>query len=46
MVDQYSGLELDIPIGDEEHTLGEAILLGNVVISQIFLCTCKIMVMV
>ena len=25
VVDQYSGLELDIPGGDEEHTLGEAI---------------------
>ena len=25
VVDQYSGLQLDIPRGDEEHTLGEAI---------------------
>ena len=25
VVDQYSGLELDIPGGDDEHTLGEAI---------------------
>ena len=25
VVDQYSSLELDIPRGDEEHTLGEAI---------------------
>src|SRR5215216_4080488 len=25
VVDQYSGLELDIPRGDEEHTPGEAI---------------------
>ena len=24
VVDQYSGLELDIPGGDDEHTLGEA----------------------